>query len=609
MGVLDIYGFEIFELNSFEQLCINYCNEKLQQFFIALTLKAEQEEYAAEGIAWEAVEYFDNKLVCDLIEAKKPAGVLAYLDEESVMPQASDKTFYEKAAKNLSKHAHFAVPDAKDVALTKAVELSFTIKHYAGDVTYSAKGLLTKNRDDLFLDLIEAGGASRSPFIVSLFPESKERAGTRKRPPTASTQFRASMSDLVNKLVSCSPHYIRTIKPNDEKKAGVFTVDRVAHQVRYLGLLENVRVRRAGYAFRQPFDVFVTRYRLLCPLIWPKTPEGWSIDKAAGSILKLCDISSEAYKFGKTKLFIRKPLTLFTLEEMRSRKLQDIVAMLQSAWRKYLAKKYFREVRLQAQGIFEGKKRRRGSWALYFMGDYIRASESAELTRLLEKNNESRILFADVGEKVNRKKKAQDRAFVITEGAFYILTPGTFKPTNRIPLQNIEAIAMSKFADGYFVLRVSEGFKDVEADLVLHTVRKAEVLTILTKEMQEHLGRELKREFEDKITYRSKKGVGVLDNLMAGSGTEKRTVSFREDASMGKKVAVAELEDVAKMAPDDLCVRVSPQLGSLAAIQLDHKFEENKKAAGLAKGKKRTSRGMPSGGGKGGSAYGHKLNK
>jgi len=140
-------------------------------------------------------------------------------------------------------------------------------------------------------------------------------------------------------------------------------------------------------------------------------------------------------------------------------------------------------------------------------------------------------------------------------------------------------------------------------------VRKAEVLTILTKEMQEHLGRELKREFEDKITYRSKKGVGVLDNLMAGSGTEKRTVSFREDASMGKKVAVAELEDVAKMAPDDLCVRVSPQLGSLAAIQLDHKFEENKKAAGLAKGKKRTSRGMPSGGGKGGSAYGHKLNK
>jgi myosin-1 len=254
MGVLDIYGFEIFELNSFEQLCINYCNEKLQQFFIALTLKAEQEEYAAEGIAWEAVEYFDNKLVCDLIEAKKPAGVLAYLDEESVMPQASDKTFYEKAAKNLSKHAHFAVPDAKDVALTKAVELSFTIKHYAGDVTYSAKGLLTKNRDDLFLDLIEAGGASRSPFIVSLFPESKERAGTRKRPPTASTQFRASMSDLVNKLVSCSPHYIRTIKPNDEKKAGVFTVDRVAHQARRAAALAQRHARAPASHCARPSE-------------------------------------------------------------------------------------------------------------------------------------------------------------------------------------------------------------------------------------------------------------------------------------------------------------------------------------------------------------------
>jgi myosin-1 len=254
VGLLDIFGFEDFTHNSFEQLCINYCNEKLQQFFIALTLKAEQEEYAAEGIAWEAVEYFDNKLVCDLIEAKKPAGVLAYLDEESVMPQASDKTFYEKAAKNLSKHAHFAVPDAKDVALTKAVELSFTIKHYAGDVTYSAKGLLTKNRDDLFLDLIEAGGASRSPFIVSLFPESKERAGTRKRPPTASTQFRASMSDLVNKLVSCSPHYIRTIKPNDEKKAGVFTVDRVAHQARRAAALAQRHARAPASHCARPSE-------------------------------------------------------------------------------------------------------------------------------------------------------------------------------------------------------------------------------------------------------------------------------------------------------------------------------------------------------------------
>ena len=564
LGVLDIYGFEIFELNSFEQLCINYCNEKLQQYFIDLTLRAEQEEYAAEGIAWEAVDYFNNKVVCELIEAKRnPVGLLAYLDEESIVPQGTDATFYAKVSKHLASHAHFTpvAPSggAKD-------DLTFTIRHYAGDVSYSSRGLLEKNKDQLYVDLLDAAGASRSPYVVSLFPEAKGGATARKRPVSAGTQFRASMADLVTALAKASPHYIRCIKPNDEKKAGAFDVERVTHQVRYLGLLENVRVRRAGYAFRQPLELFASRFKILSPALWPKSQLTGDARAEAKAILSEVAISDDAYKFGKTKIFIRKPLTLFMLEELRARKLHDAARMLQAPWRAYQARKYFLDLREQAQGIFGGRKRRRGSWALYFIGDYIRAQESSEVQRTLTKHHEGRVLFADVAGKVNRKKVTQNRALVITEGAIYTLTPPpALKPTNRVALADITGVAMSTFADGYFVLRVRPGVKDVPADLLLSSVRKAEILTTLVREA-ENAGRELPLEFSDRLEYRSKKGGGFFS-----SGLETRTLIFTQDDSLGSDAAVAELVQEPKPVKGDLTtrVRVSPAMGSAASIQLD----------------------------------------
>ena len=405
MGVLDIYGFEIFELNSFEQLCINFANEKLQQFFIEATLRGEQEEYAKEGIAWEDVDYFDNKIVCDLIEARKPAGLLSYLDEESLVPRGTDDTFHAKIAEHLGKHAHFSVPVAPGAARGL-----FTIRHYAGDVTYSSHLLLEKNKDALFDDLLKCAGSSQHAHVRSLFPESKQASGARKRPPTAATQFRTSMADLVAALTKCTPHYIRTIKPNDDKRAGLFDTERVTHQVRYLGLLENVRVRRAGYAFRQPLSLFADRFRVLSPLTWPLSQCKGDHRAEAKAILDECAVSADAYTFGTTKLFVRRPLTLFTLEELRARRLHDVARMLQTAWRGFASRKYFLEVREQAKGIFGGQKRRRGSWALYLLGDYVRAAESPELNRLLSKRGESRILFADVVEKVNRKKVRGEKA-------------------------------------------------------------------------------------------------------------------------------------------------------------------------------------------------------
>ncbi len=264
IGILDIYGFEIFETNSFEQLCINYCNEKLQQLFIELTLKAEQDEYKSEGIAWTPVKFFNNKIVCDLVEAKRPAGIIAYLDEESIYPNGSDESLLSKLKKNLSKHKHF---ECKPQDKTHRGN-DFIIKHYAGDVTYCIDGFLEKNKDTLFRDLMDAAGSSTNPYVRGLFPEATA-AASKKRPPTAGHQFKTSMLALIKTLMQCEPHYIRCIKPNDDKRAGRYDSARVSHQAQYLGLLENVKVRRAGFAFRQTFEAFAARYKMLSTQTWP----------------------------------------------------------------------------------------------------------------------------------------------------------------------------------------------------------------------------------------------------------------------------------------------------------------------------------------------------
>ena len=204
IGILDIFGFEIFETNSFEQLCINYCNEKLQQVFVELTLRAEQEEYSSEGIAWTPVNFFNNKVVCELIERKRPAGILAYLDEECIYPQANDQSLLKKLDNNLRSHAHFV---AKMGTGGRGKSGSFVVKHFAGDVTYSVNGFLDKNKDTLYGDLINLMAGSNDTFIAELFPDQS----TKKRPPTAGYQFRQSMQRLVKELMACEPHYIRCI--------------------------------------------------------------------------------------------------------------------------------------------------------------------------------------------------------------------------------------------------------------------------------------------------------------------------------------------------------------------------------------------------------------
>nr|XP_039269544.1 unconventional myosin-Ia-like isoform X1 [Styela clava] len=354
MGVLDIYGFEVFDNNSFEQFIINYCNEKLQQIFIELTLKEEQEEYIQEGIEWIHIDYFDNEIICKLIE-QPHTGILSMLDEECLRPgEATDMTFLSKLHDTCGSHTHFESRHNQEFLSDKTLPHdSFRILHYAGKVSYCVEGFLDKNNDSLYRNLSMAMYSAQHGLIGGadgLFPEGEpvivEGADNMKRPPTTATQFKVSIAQLMKNLHSKNPNYIRCIKPNAVKRSGIITQDLVKHQVRYLGLMENVRVKRAGYAFRQKYEDCLERYKMLCPRTWPN----WRGNPQDGvkEILQHVEIPEKEYTFGRTKIFIINPKTLFDLEDERQESLHDLATIMQRIWRGYVWRTRYQRMR-QAQ--------------------------------------------------------------------------------------------------------------------------------------------------------------------------------------------------------------------------------------------------------------------
>ncbi|XP_063069493.1 unconventional myosin-Ib isoform X2 [Engraulis encrasicolus] len=342
MGVLDIYGFEIFEDNSFEQFIINYCNEKLQQIFIELTLREEQEEYIREGIEWTNIEYFNNAIICDLIENNQN-GILAMLDEECLRPgTVTDETFLDKLNTICAEHLHFESRQSKNSKFLTDHTLPhncFRIQHYAGKVLYRVEGFVDKNNDLLYRDLSQAMYKANHSIMRALFPDGNPAKINLKRPPTAGFQFRASVATLMKNLQTKNPNYIRCIKPNDKKSAHIFTDSLVCHQARYLGLMENVRVRRAGYAFRQPYELCLLRYKMMCKQTWPH----WSGPAREGVEVLLSNlaVSPEEYSYGRSKVFIRNPRTLFFLEEKRRSCLEDLATLIQKIYRGWKCRTHF----------------------------------------------------------------------------------------------------------------------------------------------------------------------------------------------------------------------------------------------------------------------------
>uniref|UniRef100_A0A671Y226 Myosin Ic, paralog a n=1 Tax=Sparus aurata TaxID=8175 RepID=A0A671Y226_SPAAU len=362
IGLLDIYGFEVLQHNSFEQFCINYCNEKLQQLFIELTLRSEQEEYETEGIAWETVQYFDNKIICDLIE-EKHKGIISILDEECLRPgETCDVSFLEKLEDALGGHPHFVTHKLANGKTRRVMSREeFRLLHYAGEVNYNVNGFLDKNNDSLNRNLKEVMCQSDNQILQHCFR--REEVIDQKRPEMAATQFKNSLMKLMEILMSKEPSYVRCIKPNDAKQPGRFDEVLVRHQVKYLGLMENLRVRRAGFAYRRRFEAFLQRYKPLCPETWPN----WHgrLSDGVSTLVSHLGYKPEEYKLGRSKIFIRFPKTLFTTEDALEAKKPEIgclgvlymhvcvcvVIVIQSGWRGMKARRRAKRRRQAAELI------------------------------------------------------------------------------------------------------------------------------------------------------------------------------------------------------------------------------------------------------------------
>ncbi|XP_057676304.1 unconventional myosin-Ic-like [Corythoichthys intestinalis] len=358
IGLLDIYGFEVLQRNSFEQFCINYCSEKLQQLFIELTLRSEQEEYTTEGIAWEMVKYFDNKIICDLIE-EKHKGIIAILDEECLRPgETSDESFLEKLEDTLGGHPHFVTHKLANGKTRKVMSREeFRLLHYAGEVNYNVNGFLEKNNDSLNRTVKEVVCQSDNRIISQCF--SREEVMDQKRPQMAATHFKNSLLKLMENLMTKEPSYVRCIKPNDVKQPGHFDEVLVRHQVRYLGLMENLRVRRAGFAYRRSFEAFLQRYKPLCPETWPN----WCgrLEDGVATLVNHLGYQEEEYKLGRSKIFIRFPRTLFLTEDALQAKKPEIALTLQTSWRGYRERAKYKRIRhaiIVIQSAWRGMKAR-----------------------------------------------------------------------------------------------------------------------------------------------------------------------------------------------------------------------------------------------------------
>ena len=320
IGVLDIYGFETFLFNSFEQFCINYANEKLQQQFNHHVFKLEQEEYVREKIVWNFIDYYDNQPCIDLIE--KPLGIFDLLDEECRVPKGTDQSWVEKLYDKCKKYPHFVKPRLNNAG--------FIIVHFADRVEYQAAGFVEKNRDTVMEEQIQVLRKSTNKLLLQLVKKKEEPAeggkSSSKKRQTVGSQFRDSLVMLVDTLNSTTPHYIRCIKPNDQKARYNLNNTRTAQQLRACGVLETVRISSAGFPSRQSYEDFAVRYRVLFK---DKNFKKEELHEKCKELLRENVSDEDKFKFGITKIFFRAGTVAF-MEKRRSDKLLAYGIILQT---------------------------------------------------------------------------------------------------------------------------------------------------------------------------------------------------------------------------------------------------------------------------------------
>ncbi|XP_029898115.1 unconventional myosin-VIIa isoform X2 [Aquila chrysaetos chrysaetos] len=377
IGLLDIFGFENFTVNSFEQLCINFANENLQQFFVRHVFKLEQEEYNLENINWQHIEFTDNQDALDMI-AIKPMNIISLIDEESKFPKGTDATMLHKLNSQHKLNTNYIPPKNN-------YETQFGINHFAGIVYYETKGFLEKNRDTLHGDIIQLVHSSKNKFIKQIFQAdvamflcgyasstfgqsptpTPKGAETRKRSPTLSSQFKRSLELLMRTLSVCQPFFVRCIKPNEYKKPMLFDRELCVRQLRYSGMMETIRIRRAGYPIRYTFVEFVDRYRVLMPGVKPAYKQGdlrGTCQRIAEAVLG----KDDDWQIGKTKIFLKDHHDML-LEIERDKAITDKVILIQKVVRGFKDRSNFLKVRnsvLMIQRYWRGHNCRKNYGAM-----------------------------------------------------------------------------------------------------------------------------------------------------------------------------------------------------------------------------------------------------
>ncbi|XP_054661949.1 unconventional myosin-Vb-like [Grus americana] len=411
IGILDIYGFEMFELNSFEQFCINYANEKLQQLFNLHVFKLEQEEYVTEEIPWVFVDFCDNQPCIELIEGR--LGILDLLNEECKMPQGSDGSWAQKLYQIHLGSSHFQKP--------KRPTDAFIVCHFAGKVEYQCDGFVEKNRDAVPEELVGLLRASKSTLLTELFleegdgpvslqsrrssgprmagrPSRRSLPGSQKSKRSISSQFKVSLNKLMEMLSSTTPHYIRCIKPNDGKQPFVFDSRRAVEQLRACGVLETIRISASGYPSRWTYKEFLERYRALV-----------SREELMGTHEKqICSLALERllqdpskYQCGKNKVFFRAGQVAY-LEDLRYRRLRAACTLLQRHLRGWLARRRFGRTRAAAVCL---QRHARGMLARRF-------------TRMLRRTRAAVVLQKTLRMVLARRSYLRMRQAVVTIQAF-----------------------------------------------------------------------------------------------------------------------------------------------------------------------------------------------
>ncbi|XP_025966984.2 unconventional myosin-Vb-like [Dromaius novaehollandiae] len=411
IGILDIYGFEMFELNSFEQFCINYANEKLQQLFNLHVFKLEQEEYVTEEIPWVFVDFCDNQPCIELIEGR--LGILDLLNEECKMPQGSDGSWAQKLYHTHLSSSHFQKP--------KRPTDAFIVCHFAGKVEYQCSGFVEKNRDAVPEELVGLLRASKSTLLAELFleegdgtvslqsrrssgprlasrPGRRSLPGNNKNKKSIASQFKASLRKLMEVLGSTTSHYIRCIKPNDSKQPFVFDSRRVVEQLRACGVLETIRISAAGYPSRWTYQEFFDRYQAL---VTREELTGTSEKQICNLVLERLLQDPRKYQCGKSKVFFR-PGQVAYLEELRYQRLREACVLLQRHLRGWLARRRFQRMR----------------GAAICLQRYARGMLARRLAEVLRRTRAAVVLQKSVRMALARRSYLHVRRAVLTIQAF-----------------------------------------------------------------------------------------------------------------------------------------------------------------------------------------------